>query len=86
MSSAKSTHQLSVWSTSHYDLGEIRTESADRSTPPEKKERLGDRGVNQKRLGNSKAPDKNICLLFRFLSQTYNLMARIFNNEFALAN
>ena len=29
---------------SHYDLGEIRTEKADRSTPPEKKERLGEWG------------------------------------------
>jgi hypothetical protein len=26
----------------HYDLGEIRTETAIRSTPPEKKERLGE--------------------------------------------
>ena len=62
MSSAKSASGSTgkVWSESHYDLGEIRTEKADRSTPPEKKERLGDRGVNQKRLGNSKAPDINI--------------------------
>jgi len=42
MSSAKSTLK-SVWSMSHYDLGEIRTEKAIRSTPPEKKERLGDK-------------------------------------------
>jgi hypothetical protein len=33
-----------VWPASYCDLGEIRTESADRSTPPEKKERLGVRG------------------------------------------
>jgi hypothetical protein len=50
---------------SHYDPGEIRIETANRSTPPEKKERLGEtRGVNQKRLGNSKAPDISIYLLF----------------------
>jgi hypothetical protein len=28
---------------SHYDLGEIRTETADRSTPQEKKELLGEK-------------------------------------------
>jgi hypothetical protein len=33
---------------SHDDLGEIRTETAIRSTPPEKKERLGVKGCKRK--------------------------------------
>jgi hypothetical protein len=50
---------------SHYDPGEIRTETANRPTPPEQKERQEIGEFNQKRLGNSKAsPD--IYLLFEF--------------------
>jgi len=44
-----------MWPTSHGDLGGIRTESATRPSPPEKKERQGEKGP-KKRLGNSKAP------------------------------
>ena len=85
MSSEKSTLLKGVWSLNHYDLGEIRTESADRSTPPEKKERQGDQG-NKKRLGNSKAPDINIFVI-RILSNSYQVLTQEFlNNEFAIAN
>jgi hypothetical protein len=70
---------------SHDDLGEIRTETAIRSTPPEKKERLGEtRGVNQKRLGNSKAPP-DIYLLLKFQANLPNLTSRILNNEFCVS-
>ena len=71
---------------SHYDLGGIRTETAIRSTPPEKKERLGEtRGVNQKRLGNSKAPP-DITFVIEIQSKPSRFNFKKFNNEFALAN
>jgi len=69
---------------SHYDLGEIRTESAVRPTPPEKKERLV--------TGEQKTPRKTkaslkVYLLFEFFSNSYPVLAKEFlNNEFALAN
>jgi len=49
MSSEKSA--LCVWPKRHCDLGEIRTESADRPAPPEKKERQDTE--EQKRLGKN---------------------------------
>jgi hypothetical protein len=47
MSSEKSTLKRCV-AHSYYDLGEIRTESAIRLTPPEKKERLEQEAVKLK--------------------------------------
>jgi len=51
MSSEKSTPQKVCGHQSHYDLGGIRTESAIRPSPPEKKER--------QETGESKTPRKN---------------------------
>ena len=83
MSSAKPIRK-DVWPASHYDLGEIRTESAVKPMPPEKKERLESEEI-KKRLGNSKAP-LIVYLLFKFSSQLQIKLKEFLNNEFALAN
>lgn len=69
---------------SHYDLGEIRTETAIRPMSPEKKERLGVRGNKNA----SETPRRRIYvyLLFEFLAITTIFSPKFLNNEFALAN
>src|SRR5215207_626163 len=76
----------SAWSLSHYDPGEIRTESAIRPSPPEKKERL-ENSRNQK--APRKNPRRRICiyLLFGFfINSNPDLTKEIFKHEFAIAN
>jgi len=71
-----------VWSQSHYDLGEIRTESAIRPSPPEKKERL-EIEENQKRLENSEAPNMCIFVVWFLINSNPDLIKEILKHEFA---
>src|SRR5262245_31920802 len=81
MSSAKSTFQCqeSAWPGSHYDPGEIRTESAIRPSPPDKKERLKIEESQQK-TPRKKTSRRRICvyLLFEFFSNSNHDLAREF--------
>ena len=66
---------------SHYDRGEIRTESADRSTPPEKKERIGLEEIKNA-SEKSKAPFRNINWLLEFLTNPNPVLAQ----EYSITN
>lgn len=70
---------------SHYDPGEIRTESAARPTPPEKKERL--ETEEQKNASEQSKASSNLYWLLEFLAIPTRIYPKKFlNNEFAIAN
>jgi len=66
MSSAKSASDSikSAWLWNHYDPGEIRTESAMRPSPPEKKNGWRIRGEPKSASKKSKAPNMNIFVVW----------------------
>ena len=66
---------------SHYDLGEIRTEKAIRSTPPEKKERLGETGNEPKTPRKLHGAAEYIFVVEILKVNPSNFTERIFNNE-----
>ena len=80
MSSAKSASGSTgkVWSESHYDLGEIRTELADRSTPPEKKERLGEKGSEPKTPRKLQGAGYKYICYWKFFSNSYQVLTQEF--------
>lgn len=70
-----------VWPMSHDDLGEIRTETAIRSTPPEKKERLGEAGSEPKTPRKLQGAGNNIFGVEILEVNSPDLTERIFNND-----